>query len=331
MAVVAPFRMPATALRVLAADLGLSPADLLRAAGLPGDALATETLLLEPRAHYALFEALDDLRPDRDVAITMAEAISREAFDPALFAAICSPNLTAAAQRIATHKRLLGPVRLQVDDGPDGLDIRAVWPAGDPPPLLLERLDVAYWVALVRLATRTRVVPDEVVLPAAADGHVELESWLGTRITRGTRSQVRFRPIDARRPFLTADAGMWSFFEPSLRQRLADLDTEATTAGKVRATLLELLPAGEGTTNGVARSLGVSTRTLQRRLAEEDTTFQDVLAATREELARHYLTASDLPLVEIAFLVGYDDPSSFHRAFHQWTGQTPMRLREATG
>ena len=331
MAAVAPFRTPSTLLRVLAADLGLSPADLLRAADLPGDALAADTLVLEPRAHYALFEALDSLNDGRDVAITMAESISQEAFDPAIFAATCSPNLIAAAERIATHKRLLGPARLRVEDGPNGLAIDVVWPAGDPPPLLLQRLDVAFWVALARFATRTRVVPERVVLPGPAGGHVELESWLGTRVTRGTSAHVRFRPIDARRPFLTANSQLWSFFEPSLRERLADLDATATTTGRVRAALLEQLPAGGGTTAQVARSLGVSTRTLQRRLAEENATFQDVLAATREELARHYLTASDLPLVEIAFLLGYDDPSSFHRAFHQWTGQTPMRLREAAG
>ena len=329
MAVIAPFRTPSTLVRVLAADLGLSPADLLRAAGLPGDALAAETLVLEPRAHYALFEALDELSDGRGVAISVAEALSTDAFDPAIFAAVCSPNLTAAAERIARHKQLLGPVRLRVDADADGLEIHDLWPAGEQPPPLLQRLAVSFWVALARSATRTRVVPDQVVLPAAASNLVDLESWLGVRVTRGTSTHVRFRPIDARRPFLTADASMWAFFEPALRKRLAELDTAATTSARVRAALLELLPAGGGTTAQVARELGVSTRTLQRRLAEEDATFQDVLATTREELARHYLTTSELPLVEIAFLLGYDDPSSFHRAFHQWTGQTPMRLREA--
>lgn len=331
MALVAPFRMPSAALRVLLADVGLSPSDVLRAAGLPGDTLAPETLVLGTREQYALFAALDELTPDRELAVTMAEAISREGFDPAVFAALCSPNLTTAIERIATHKRLLGPVRVHAQDGPDGFEVEVAWPAGDPPPDLLPRLDVAFWVALARTATRTRVVPQQVVLPRSGGDDADLESWLGTRITRGDSTRVRFSALDARRPFLTANAGMWDFFEPALRERLADLDATATTRGKVRAALLELLPAGGGTTLGVARSLGASPRTLQRRLADEDTTFQDVLASTREELARHYLTTSDLPLAEIAFLLGYDDPSSFFRAFQRWTGQTPSRLREAAG
>lgn len=331
MAPLPSFRMPSSALRVLLADLGLSPADLLRAAGLPGDALAAETLVLAPRGQYALFAALDELTPGHELAVTLAEAISREGFDPAVFAALCSPNLMTATQRIATHKRLLGPVRVHAEDGPDHFEVEVVWPAGDPPPPVLPRLDVAFWVALARTATRTRVVPQQVVLPRSGADHAELESWLGTRVTRGEATRVRFSPLDARRPFLTANASMWEFFEPGLRERLADLDATATTRGKVRAALLELLPAGRGTTLGVARSLGLSQRTLQRRLADEDATFQDVLASTREELARHYLTTSDLPLAEIAFLLGYDDPSSFFRAFQQWTGQTPARLRDATG
>ncbi len=77
----------------------------------------------------------------------------------------------------------------------------------------------------------------------------------------------------------------------------------------------------------MARRLAVSTRPLQRRLNEEGTSFQAVLNATRESLARHYLVNGGLAAGEIAFLLGYEEPSSFYRAFHNWTGQTPERVR----
>lgn len=64
----------------------------------------------------------------------------------------------------------------------------------------------------------------------------------------------------------------------------------------------------------VSKKLGTSTRTLQRRLSDEDETFQAILNRTREALARHYLKRPDLTASEIAFLLGYDDPSSFSRA-----------------
>jgi AraC-like DNA-binding protein len=88
-----------------------------------------------------------------------------------------------------------------------------------------------------------------------------------------------------------------------------------------------MLPAGTATMNAVARELAVSTRTLQRRLRDESTSFQAVLSETREALARHYLSSAGLTAAEIAFLLGYEDANSFYRAFHSWTGQTPERVR----
>ena len=76
----------------------------------------------------------------------------------------------------------------------------------------------------------------------------------------------------------------------------------------------------------------MSTRTLQRRLKGERATFQaTILDSTHESLARHYLSRSELSAGEISFLLGYDDPRSFYRAFRTWTGQTPQLVRAATG
>ena len=69
---------------------------------------------------------------------------------------------------------------------------------------------------------------------------------------------------------------------PELRRRLDDLAGDATLNSKVRATLVELLPAGCGTRQGFARHLGISTRTLQLRLGEEGVTFQQLLGDLRE-------------------------------------------------
>lgn len=176
------------------------------------------------------------------------------------------------------------------------------------------------------------MIPQLVVVPAPPRGtkHLaEVEAWLRARVERGDTTLVRFSRLDATRPFLTANAGMWDFFEPELRRRLNDLSGDATLGAKVRAALIELLPAGSGSARSVARQLGISTRTLQRRLGDEGITFQALLADLREQLARHYLTESTLSLTEIAFLVGYDNPSSFHRAFNQWTGATPLGIRHA--
>jgi AraC-like DNA-binding protein len=140
---------------------------------------------------------------------------------------------------------------------------------------------------------------------------------------------VVFASHDAARPFLTANHGMWKFFEPALRQRLADLEKQASTAERVRSALLEALPAGELSMQAVCRKLGVSTRTLHRRLQEEGTSFQQTLDALRNSLAHHYLRHSSMSGGEISFLLGFEDPNSFVRAFHTWTGSTPQAVRLA--
>ena len=145
--------------------------------------------------------------------------------------------------------------------------------------------------------------------------------YFGVMVDQSPDQSATFSAEDAARPFLTANEGMWEFFEPELRRRLSELEAGASMADRVAGALLELLPAGE---------LGVSTRTLQRRLKTEGTTFQASLGYTRESLARHYLSSTSMSAAEISFLLGYDDPNSFYRAFHAWTGQTPERVRGAT-
>ena len=155
------------------------------------------------------------------------------------------------------------------------------------------------------------------------------EDFFGCKAEDGPVLTLRFSAEDARRPFLTANRGMWAFFEPALRHRLHDLDRQATMTERVRSALLEALPAGDLAMDAVCRKLGVSTRTLQRRLRDEGSSFQKTLDEVRQSLAQHYLQQSAMTGAEISFLLGFEDPSSFVRAFQGWTGVTPQSVRAA--
>src|SRR5207245_1934660 len=78
----------------------------------------------------------------------------------------------------------------------------------------------------------------------------------------------------------------------------------------------------------VAKSLGMSVRTLQRRLGELGTTYQDVLDNVRHRSARRLLRRTDLSMEEVAFLLGFEEVNSLMRAFQIWEGTTPSRWRE---
>ncbi len=315
---------------VLAKDLGLSPSAVLRRAGLPQDLYVRGPEWLSTDQYFALWSALEEEFGDRDaLPIRIGESLSAEAFDPPIFAALCSRDLNGAAERIARFKRLIGPMRVEIEVAEHETTITYRWPAHVAPPVGLAATELVFWVALVRLATRTAIEPRWMTMPDPPADPEPYRRYLGQRIGRGDTQTVAFAAADAARPFITANDRMWEFFEPELRRRLSELEARSSTTERVRAALLELLPAGAPGVGSVARELAISPRTLQRRLREEGTTFQSTLDATREELARHYLTRSSVSAGEISFLLGYEDPNSFYRAFHSWTGQTPAGARAA--
>ena len=311
-------------------DMGVAPSDVLRRAGMPDDLLARSDVTLTPAEYYRLWEAFEAEADDPELPITLGRTISVEAFEPPIFAALCSPNLDVAMERIARYKPLIGPLKIRIDRSSDGTRIECDWPAGPQPPASLATVEVVFWVALVRLATRNHIQPAQVTAPTRLEDELAYRRYYGTSVSRGERDSVTFSREDAQRPFLTANEPMWEFFEPELRRRLSELGAGASMGERVHAALLEMLPAGEASVEAVAKRLMVSSRTLQRRLREAGTSYQAVLNETREALARHYLASSSLSAAEISFLLGYDDPSSFYRAFHGWTGKTPDGVRSAT-
>ena len=105
----------------------------------------------------------------------------------------------------------------------------------------------------------------------------------------------------------------------------------ARISEKVRAELISRLPAGEPARADVAGVLNMSEKTLQRRLSDEDTSYQQVLDETRSELARQYLSERQLSVCDVTFRLGFSDQSSFTRAFKRWTGVSPGEFRNAKG
>jgi AraC-like DNA-binding protein len=91
--------------------------------------------------------------------------------------------------------------------------------------------------------------------------------------------------------------------------------------------LPQLLPHAKASASNVAQKLALSTRTLSRKLRDEGVTFAEVLDETRIALAKRYLAERDLPVSEIAWLLGYAEVSSFTHAFKRWTGETPRQFR----
>ncbi len=317
---------------IMLRDVGINAEDALRRTGLPLQILHQETSRLTVAEYFALGQAVDDLAGDPLLALKIGQAVTPEAFAPPVFAALCSSTLVSAAERLATHKRLMAPVAMTVDETAAGLVVTWAWddPTAQAPRFLMT-LDLAFLIQLARIATRERVVPIQVSCPVELEPAASYLDFFGVQPAVADGMSVTFSHADAHRPFLTASEALWASFEPELQRRTSKLEAEQTMTDRTGSILLECLPSGEATLQQTARRLGVSARTLQRRLADEGITFRTIVQTTREKLARHYLRNTTLSHREISFLLGFDETSSFSRAFHDWTGQTPEAFRISAG
>ena len=314
--------------KLLILDMGYKPADVLAFARLPGDLFARKDATLSPAEYFNLWRGLEQVGGADEMPLRLGQAISVEAFDPALFACLCSPDLNTALQRLAHYKRLVGPLTMVVDISTQGtLVTLSCYGHTEAIPRSLSTAELVFFTQLARLATRERIVPLAASTPDLPGNGDLYEAFFGCRLKRSDTLQIRFSTQDAVRPFLTENLAMWDAFEPSLRKRLSALDEHAATQDRVRSLLLEMLPAGLSSVDAVAQRLAMSKRSLQRHLSDEGLGFQDVLNKVRQELAQHYLINSSISPGEISWLLGFQESNSFIRAFRSWTGKTPGAYR----
>lgn len=317
--------------RVVLADLGLVPGDVLRHARLPPDLLERPGAQVTAAEYFRLFDSLGALSGDPAFPLAMGQAISTEAVGPPVLAALCSPTMAVAVERLALYKPLIGPLTLASERRGGGLTVRfGGLPFEAHPPPGVYALELVFLTRLIRMATRCPVVPRAAAIGPGLPERARYEAYLGCRLAPGGAAEITFAAEDAERPFLTENAAVWQAFEPELAARLAALAGAEGIRNRVRAVLMETLPSGQATVTAVAGRLAVSERSLQRRLRAEGTSFQALLNGVRAEMARHYLLNSGYSSAEIAFLLGYADPNSFIRAFGGWTGTSPELARRAS-
>lgn len=128
-------------------------------------------------------------------------------------------------------------------------------------------------------------------------------------------------------PVASADPQLHLLVRRHADALLADLPKVPSVTAQVRELLAKELSGGDPSVDNIARQLPLGTRTLERRLEEEGTTFKAQLDELRQRLALGYVAGSELALSEIAFLLGYSQAAAFHRAFKRWTAQTPLEYR----
>jgi AraC-like DNA-binding protein len=197
-----------------------------------------------------------------------------------------------------------------------------------------DRHQIECWlVALVRTCrqvTDTRLAPRHVSIKHKRDETpAEMRSFFGCDVEFGAaRDEVVFPAPVASLPIVGSDNYLNELLLRYAEEALADRPQErASHRSAVERVLPQLLPHARASAPNVAQKLALSQRTLSRKLRDEGASFAAILDETRAALARRYLVERNLPVSQIAWLLGYDEVSSFTRAFKRWTGMTPRRFR----
>jgi AraC-like DNA-binding protein len=191
----------------------------------------------------------------------------------------------------------------------------------------------ALWAAVIslcRISTSEDFTPLALQLerpepPCVADFYALFRAPIGFGAPRDT---MVFRRAEVERPLPTANRGLARANEQIVADYMARLD-QTRFADRVRLKLVESLPGGGAEVEDVARSLNVSVRTLQRRLAQEQTSWSALLDEARHELALRFIGERQMPVKEATYVLGFSEPSNFTRAFKRWTGLSPTAYRVA--
>ncbi len=315
--------------KILLQDIGLQSVEVLRCAGLPADLFSRADLTLSADEYFNFWHGMEAAAGAALLPLKIVQKLSVDVFDPPLFASFCSPDLQTALNRLATYKRLVGPLHLKIEPFSTHTQITLnCYGYTAPLPKSVGLAELLFFTWLARTGTRQHIVPRKITVNALPERYALVEEFFGNRLLLTDSHSISFSAEDMQRPFVTENESMWKFFQMGLTQRLSELNAESSMSERVGSVLLEMLPSGNSRMEQVASRLALSPRTLQRQLQAESSSFQKVLNQTRIKLAKHYLLETHMPLDEIAFLLSFQDGNSFIRAFRNVVDITPAAYRQ---
>jgi AraC-like DNA-binding protein len=306
---------------------GLQPRPLLESAGVD-EALVSDRDARVPTASYLrLFELAAAQSNDASFGARVAQAIDGAAFGLLGFVVASAPNLREALTRFARYSRLLcDELSVTLVDRGDESDI--VYAMNEQPyvPALLE-MAMVHMVFTARRGTRNAFAP--IALEFRHHGVPrDLPDLVHAPVSFEAREDaVRCRRASLELPLRGHNATLLSILEAHAAEVLETLPNESDLIGRARQITRALLPEGEPSLEAVAERLGLGSRTLQRRLRGAGVTFRTLVDEVRRDCALAQLERSDTSVAEVAFSLGFSDPSAFTHAFRRWTGRTPGQRR----
>ena len=314
-------------------ELGLDSRALLAECEINPEQLQDPDTRISPESFERVWLGAQEKSGHAHIGLLAGERINVRAVNLFGYLMLSSATVGAGIKRVARYQRVLtetpwvefddaDPKHLQVGVPFGGNELRAIH-AEYVAALILRIMD---WVS------KPDATPESVSFRHEARG--PLSDY--TRVLRcnvkfgAERNELGFSQEVLDRPSQHAEQSIALLHEEFAERLLADR-AEVEFSQRVRRLLAEYLETGETDLRYVARQLGMGSRSLQRRLADEGTSFSALLDDLRCEIAREHLERYQTPIAGVAHLAGFSDVSAFTRAASRWFGDTPARFRERAG
>jgi AraC-like DNA-binding protein len=310
-------------------ELGIPTNAVLRLAGLPFGLFQQPRIWLTTDEMRALYNAIAEVSGDQAIGLKLGAEERPEYYSPIAIAALFTRSFRDALNRVARYKRLTSPQEIRMSERGNECAVEFVWLVAEitESPIWIESC-FAWTVTIGRRGIGRSINPVRVELRRPAADKRPYEDFFGCAVRFGaTHNRLFFRVEDLDQPFVTHNPDLLEAIAPQLEAELKQHLTNRSLKEQAKGLLKRSLAGQRPRLEEVAIELGMSARTLQRKLLEEGATFHTLMEEARHEMAQHYLRQPSLELNETAYLLGYEDPNSFIRAFHKWEGTSPGEWR----
>jgi AraC-like DNA-binding protein len=243
---------------------------------------------------------------------------------------LASKALRTALMRVTRYWRIIGERAItRVEDTVEGFKFSCDLPAADPViEAVLPDCILSTVLDMCRTNAGTKICPVRVTLRRKRPADpVPWLDFFGCPVEFGSQENafiLSFEDTDRLLP--TWNRPLIGIFDSLLAGQLAKLSDDDVVS-RTKAVFLEQLASGEPSGTDIARRLNMSHRTLQRKLAEAETSYQQLIDDTRREMALRYIDDRKMSVTDITFLLGFSGQSAFARAFRRWTGLSPTDYR----
>lgn len=311
-------------------QIGIPPAALLRQARLPATLHLGGQVFVTTAQYFAVMRALEELSGDPALGIRMVREVDTAVHPPSSLAAFYARDYRDGLARLARFKRLCTPEQLRIVEAGSDCAISMEWTfAVEAEPAISVDITFASLVELGRRGTGRAITPRRVEFARQGPKSAQHEDYFGCPIRYAAPHDLLvLDAADLDRPFPGHNPEMLEMLTPALSAALGELEAQSSVAEQVKIVLKRSLASGQPGLSDVAGQLGMSERTLQRRITEEGSTFRELLSDARRDLGRRLLADPATDIDEVACLLGYQDTTSFYRAFREWEGMPPNRWRE---